>query len=83
MQSILMAVSDFLASLFHQKSYKAKVKPVVEDDPMPGYAALYFKCWLCDGKTDFAYKKTTTKRAFTIECCRCGVDNLVTVEIQQ
>lgn len=80
MQSILMAILDFLMSLFYTK--KIEVKPI---EPKPkseiplGYRALFFNCWLCDGKTKFACKKSIKKKKFTIECSRCGVENIVSI----
>jgi hypothetical protein len=75
MRSILMAVSDTVASLIQELLDEKKIKgPAVN-----GYTLLYFHCWLCDGRTDFAYKNTSQRKEFTIECSRCGVENRVTL----
>ncbi len=76
MRSLFMAVSDVIASLLFGVK---KVDPPIEPKQLAGYTNLYFHCWLCDGKTDFAYKNASSKREFTIECARCGVENRVTL----
>lgn len=72
MQSILMAILDFLMSLFYTEKIESKEVPL-------GYRALFFNCWLCDGKTKFACKNSIKKKKFTIECSRCGVENVVSI----
>jgi hypothetical protein len=67
-----MAVSDIIAALIPNKAEKPK-------DPLEGYTQIYFHCWLCEGRNDFAYKNSSNKREFTIECSRCGVDNKVSL----
>lgn len=73
MQSLFMAISDLLASLVLRRPKNETLVPV-------GYRSLYFHCWLCDGITEFACKSHITSRSFVIECCRCGVENLVTLQ---
>lgn len=84
MQSIYKAVSDLLASLFFPKEdEKPKVVPkkqIPDVKQIPdGFKALHFKCWLCSGYNEFACKKFTQEKKFTIECSWCGVENVVTV----
>ncbi len=79
MQSLLMAISDFIASFLHKyDAVEAKPEKVVKDCP-EGYRPLYFNCWLCKGSTKFAVKNSIKRKKFMIECCRCGVDNAVTI----
>jgi transcription elongation factor Elf1 len=84
MQSIYKAVSDFLASLFFPKkdeNPKKDEKPkILPKKQIPdGFKALHFKCWLCSGHNEFACRKFTQEKKFTIECSWCGVENVVTV----
>lgn len=76
MQSILMAVLDFLMSLFYTKKIES---PKPKSEVPLGYRALFFNCWLCDGKTKFACKNSIKKKKCTIECSRCGVENVVSI----
>jgi len=78
MQSLFMAVSDFIAS-FITKIDDVEVKPAKDERAPAGYRPLYFHCWLCKGTTKFALKNSIKKKKFTIECSRCGVENTVTV----
>ena len=75
-----MAGFDLVSALFKTKKIdKVDAKPDLVEVPI-GYKLLYFHCWLCDGITKFAYKIKPKKKQFTIECSRCGVDNVVTVQ---
>lgn len=78
MQSIYKAVSDLLASLFFPKEDE-KPKAVPKKTIPEGFKALHFKCWLCSGHNEFACRKFTKEKKFTIECSWCGVENVVTV----
>lgn len=78
MQSIILAVYDLIISF-----YKPEEKPIdksVEPQVPKGYWSLYFKCWLCRGTTEFACKNSIKNKRFKIDCCRCGVENLVIVK---
>jgi hypothetical protein len=84
MQSILMAISDLIAGVLNKLSPKKEEKKagkVKEKEPsVPlGYRPLFFHCWLCDGITKFACKNSIKHKRFKIDCARCGVENLVTV----
>ena len=87
MQSIFMAISDLIASLLYQhfytKPYETKTAPIIEEEKVPvGYRPLFFHCWLCDGTTKFACKSFAKKKKLTIECSRCGMENVVTVNVK-
>lgn len=81
MQSIFMAVSDLIAYiLYKSKPVPPKVEPKPSGEEAPvGYRPLFFHCWLCKGTTKFALKNSIKKKRFTMECCRCGVENVVSV----
>jgi hypothetical protein len=79
MQSLLMAVSDFIASFLYKYDV-VEAKPEKGDREYPdGYRPLFFHCWLCKGTTKFALKRSIKKKSFKIDCSRCGVENVVTV----
>lgn len=83
MQSMFMAISDFISSFLYKADNievkaKGEVDKAVEKAP-EGYRPLYFHCWLCKGSTKFALKNSIREKKFTIECSRCGVENTVTV----
>ena len=75
-----MAISDLIAAVlckFSPKKVKVQSKNI--ETALVGYRPLYFNCWLCTGKNNFACKKTIYDRKFKIECSWCGIDNLVTI----
>lgn len=79
MQSLFMAISDLIASLLYRvDDVEVQATKDVEKSP-EGYRPLYFHCWLCKGITKFALKNSIKKKKFTIDCSRCGVENIVTV----
>jgi hypothetical protein len=79
MQSLLMAISDLISSFLY-KVDDVEAKPSKKTIEVPvGYRPLFFHCWLCQGKTNFALKNSIKKKKFTMECSRCGVENIVTV----
>lgn len=77
MQSILMAVSDLIASILNKMS-PPKQEETKSVAPI-GYRPLFFHCWLCTGVVKFACKNSVGNRKFTIDCSWCGVENAVTV----
>ena len=77
-----MAISDFICYFLPKQAEKVEPKPTVSDVP-PGYRPLFFHCWLCNGVTKFACKNSIKKKKFTIECSRCGIENVVSINVPQ
>lgn len=85
MRAIFKVISEFLQGVLRRQvevKVKTKSKPRKEKVP-EGYLPSFFNCWLCSGRTNFACKSSIIKKQLSIDCSRCGIENIVTVIVEE
>jgi hypothetical protein len=69
--------------LFSGRVASKKIEPAAQKTaPIPPetFVIYHFSCWLCQGKTSFGLKPCADERQITMDCSRCGVQNVVKIK---
>lgn len=71
----ILAICDLMTFLEEKESVEPQ--KVIE----PKYKYYKFHCHLCSGETKFKSIPPSIKTVYTLECCRCGLENRVSIDV--